>query len=479
MHITRDFIRDDDITREFLEKNLRKIAALIEENNKWNLTDVNVICEEVFGKILNNLFGYELVATSAEISGNFIAVDLIDYSNGVAFQVTSRKDRKKITDTVNKFNKSYLIKQIDSLNILVLGFLDGHKYDKPQEIYLDNNNVFSFGENVFDFERLIEEAAKKGSNQIFVDMYDNTNMIFDSGRLKMPSIVKATELLSQREHLSNPITGQATWKKGYGTVQLSAFIPEKYGEEICAMLEIRKYDMAGAYITFGQDVLISDFFVDEETFKLKHSMGREENETLACLQIQCVRFLIDAHSAYQLYLLFTELHKEYVRAQNQILEELGAKNFEKKGELFYLKSISEIEWEEIKYFAQNHDCCAENGCEEWNVFISHENFDIGLTILPYANGTKGGAYIHSMICVEPSNLHKGMLDVYWKPKRVIENAIKVNLDNVTRWKADYTLNWLEKKLLPEAHRYYIKSMLGSSETRGFLSKLMRHLVRNR
>ena len=61
--------------------------------------------------------------------------------------------------------------------------------------------------------------------------------------------------------------------------------------------------VAGAYITFGQDVLMSDFFVDEETFKLKHSMDREEKETLACLQIQCVRFLIDAHSAYQLYLL--------------------------------------------------------------------------------------------------------------------------------------------------------------------------------
>lgn len=91
---------------------------------------------------------------SAEVSGNFIAVDLIDYDNKVAFQVTSRSDRKKIESTIEKFNKSDISKQVESLNILILDDQE-HTYNKPEKITLVNNKEFSFKENIYNFKKLL------------------------------------------------------------------------------------------------------------------------------------------------------------------------------------------------------------------------------------------------------------------------------------------------------------------------------------
>lgn len=94
--ITHESIKDSDIDIKRVEKSLFEIAEAININNKNNLTDINVICEEIFGQILNKLYDIKLVSMSAEVSGNFIAVDLVDYRNRIAYQVTSRCDRNKI-----------------------------------------------------------------------------------------------------------------------------------------------------------------------------------------------------------------------------------------------------------------------------------------------------------------------------------------------------------------------------------------------
>ena len=77
--VTRESIKDSDINIKRVENRLFEIAESIKINNKNNLTDINVICEEIFGQILNKLYDINLVSMSAEVSGNFIAVDLVDY----------------------------------------------------------------------------------------------------------------------------------------------------------------------------------------------------------------------------------------------------------------------------------------------------------------------------------------------------------------------------------------------------------------
>jgi hypothetical protein len=93
---TKKFLVDNDITIERLEKRLILISDQITKNNKFNLTDINIICEEIFGKILNRLYGYKLVALTAKVSSNYVAIDLLDKENKIAYQVTSVDDRKKL-----------------------------------------------------------------------------------------------------------------------------------------------------------------------------------------------------------------------------------------------------------------------------------------------------------------------------------------------------------------------------------------------
>ena len=74
------------------------------KNNDISIKSGNIICEEVFGQILNRLFEINLIAISLEINRNFPAVDLIDYDNKIAYQVTTQGTKEKINHTIEVFN---------------------------------------------------------------------------------------------------------------------------------------------------------------------------------------------------------------------------------------------------------------------------------------------------------------------------------------------------------------------------------------
>ena len=143
MHrVTRKSIKDSDIDLARVEKRLSEIAEEIKINNKNNLTDINVICEEIFGQILNKLYDIKLVSMSAEVSGNYIAVDLVDYEKRIAYQVTSQNIRNKIDRTLEKFNSSSMYKDIDEVHFLILSS-DEHRYNGKDTKCLNNGRIFS------------------------------------------------------------------------------------------------------------------------------------------------------------------------------------------------------------------------------------------------------------------------------------------------------------------------------------------------
>ena len=68
MHeIIQKSISDTDIDLKRLKKCLIEIEKAIKISNRKNLTDINVICEEIFGMILNKLYNIHLVSMSAEV----------------------------------------------------------------------------------------------------------------------------------------------------------------------------------------------------------------------------------------------------------------------------------------------------------------------------------------------------------------------------------------------------------------------------
>ena len=264
---------------------------------------------------------------SAEVSGNFIAVDLVDYRNRIAYQVTSRRDSQKIKQTIQKFNDSGLYNDIDELRFLILNSVE-HKYKGADIIHLKSGKEFSYTKNIMNFKKLIGEIEKKNEikNNFIVDVYDCISMVYDSGRLKYFSIVKETESLMK--NVTIDLDDTKSWIKGYGDIQLSAFIPLSYKGELSCMLQIRQHNLSDTYITFDQETLLADYFVSEAEFETKHNVGRYEDEEEMYMQIQNMRINLNAHTAYHIYKLFEELKEEYFETRRQIDSILGVEKSE-------------------------------------------------------------------------------------------------------------------------------------------------------
>ncbi|ENK0556770.1 SMEK domain-containing protein [Clostridium sporogenes] len=449
--MTIEYIKDEDITIDSIKRRLCEVALGIKKNNKINLTDINVICEEIFGKILNEIFDINLVSMSAEVSGNFIAVDLIDYDKKVAFQVTSRSDREKIENTIEKFNKSDISKQIDRLNILILDDQE-HTYYKPEKTTLVNNNEFSFKDNIYNFRKITDLIRERNEreNGFIIKIYDDINMVFDSGRIKYFSIVKNTELLTSDVHYESDET--AIWKHGYGDIQLTAFIPLTYEKKISCLLEFRQHDIAAAYITFDQERLLQDYFVEEDEFKRKHNVGRYVDEEMLYMQIENVRFNINAHTGYHIFQLFSELKDQYFESKKLIDKKLGTEAIRKIEDKYCLMTINEQQWNEILFFARKHDWFSDDGEYEWNIFNNNWSND-SLILSPNVHSEIRGDIL-AKISVDYSRENISMLDVFWEPGFKFDKRSMEGFDNVVKWKADYTLDWMKNKLLPEAQEFY-------------------------
>lgn len=443
---TKEMLTDEDITIERVANRLRKISKEIKKSNKLNLCDINIICEEIFGEILNILYGYELTVKSMEAKSNYVAVDLVDENNKIAFQVTSRVDVAKIKDTLRKFVKNELYKNIDSLYILILSD-DLHNYrDYDKEVDIKTRENFSIRDNVINFEKLISiiEDKSRNNHKLLVDIYDHICMIFESGRLSWKSILSKTEELS--EERINHTKENYGWKKGYGDVCLFAFVPKTYEEQLSCLLEFRQSDIEGMYITIDQEELVKDYFVTREIFKDKHIVGREISEDDSWIDIGNVRMRINAHSADHLYRLFDELWNSYKEATYEINKIMGVKGMLEKEGKYLIANISKEEWEKVIRFAENHRWDREGGEEKWNIFNILSNNCLFLS--PYLYGNKGKGIIHAEIRSEI--LNNDTVNVYWKPGYKDTSYYCMDyFDNKVKWKANYTKDWFMDCLLPK------------------------------
>jgi hypothetical protein len=123
--------------------------------NSIHLYDINIHSEEFFKDLLNKVYGYQL----ENLNYSYIlseSVDLGDSQNGIAFQVTSNKSRKKIAETVRSFYDNGTSRDYPVLKILLLG-------DKPKrhDSYLQHNEFkFDLRSDIIDFSDLLKSIGK-------------------------------------------------------------------------------------------------------------------------------------------------------------------------------------------------------------------------------------------------------------------------------------------------------------------------------
>lgn len=114
----------------------------MELDNCINFYDINRVSEGFVCALLNEVYGYELSNLNDQ-QKNQCVIDLGDVHKGVAVQVTSRTDAKKIQDTLRKFTEKQFEKTYPNG---VRFFIISNSPVKRGHI---NWEVFSF----FDFER--------------------------------------------------------------------------------------------------------------------------------------------------------------------------------------------------------------------------------------------------------------------------------------------------------------------------------------
>ena len=94
-------LRKSELEKSIIER-LAILSTKVSLLNSVYYTDINRSCEDFYCRILNYVFGYELVNINID-EDNSVAIDLGDKKNKLAIQVTSENRLEKSRDTLQKF----------------------------------------------------------------------------------------------------------------------------------------------------------------------------------------------------------------------------------------------------------------------------------------------------------------------------------------------------------------------------------------
>jgi len=135
-------------------------ARFVLEVEGFNATSqyhINIHAESFLIPVLNETFGLELENLNSTQKKNYPAIDLADFKNKVAFQVTSTADFDKIKSTLETFSKYKLDQQFDVLYIYIITHKK-EKYNAPKLAgVIPNSFTFDSDEHILDKDDLLKK----------------------------------------------------------------------------------------------------------------------------------------------------------------------------------------------------------------------------------------------------------------------------------------------------------------------------------
>lgn len=132
-------------------------------NNLCGSTDINRECEDFFKDIFNIMYDYELINLNTE-RPNFPGVDIGDYKNMIAFQITCKNDKSKIIHTLEEIQIHNLKKYFKSFKILILSKKKQYNFDNIKSLM--NDLSFNPLTDIIDLEYLVNEINKCSLNKL-------------------------------------------------------------------------------------------------------------------------------------------------------------------------------------------------------------------------------------------------------------------------------------------------------------------------
>lgn len=118
---------------------------------------INIHAESFLVPVLNEVFGLQLENLNSTQYKNFPAIDLADFKNRVAFQITSTSSFDKIKSTLETFAKHELQKQFDVLYIYILTEKRPQYNDTKLNSVIPSSFLFSTNDHVVDKDIILQK----------------------------------------------------------------------------------------------------------------------------------------------------------------------------------------------------------------------------------------------------------------------------------------------------------------------------------
>jgi hypothetical protein len=136
----------------------------VEGFNASNLYDINIHAEGFLIPVLNEVFGLRLENLNTTQKKNFPAIDLADFKNRVAFQITATSDFDKIKNTLETFKEHKLNEVFDVLYIYIITHKKGKYKDEKLKALIPQDFIFTTSENVIDKDNLLQKVTALSSS---------------------------------------------------------------------------------------------------------------------------------------------------------------------------------------------------------------------------------------------------------------------------------------------------------------------------
>lgn len=159
--------------KDSIDKIAKFLARFSEEVRSYNdagLYDINIHAENALIPILNAVFDIQLQNANSLNKKNFPAVDLVDFNNRIAFQVTSTSSIDKVKNTLVKFTNHDLKSKFDTLYIFILT----HKENKYSDKIIKENTPADFE---FDPDTHIIDLGNLNQRITYIQSLDKLQFI--------------------------------------------------------------------------------------------------------------------------------------------------------------------------------------------------------------------------------------------------------------------------------------------------------------
>lgn len=423
----------DNTKSEEIKQYLSILANYIYISNKQGCHDINKICENFFGGLINIINDLKLINMN-RIKVNFPAIDLGDKDNKISYQITSESNSSKVKECIKKFEELSLYNDYDNLIILILG-----KNNTKNRI-LNNGKytckIIDFGDLGNEIDNLTDDK-KSEVYEYFKDKLDKK--LFE--KIYEISIDKNL-LIGETIIDSYPFCYYAY---GLGKVRVDAYLPIKESGNISVCFQFSKEDISGCSITLGDDELKRYFFCDCGKKLEDRSFVAYSDINKVIVDFPNNRFEVDMDTAHQIVKIIDSLNKICTDREINLIKVIGASDFEQydKG-IYRMVRVPKRIWDMMSRFANKHDYLAENR-GEWEIFNPQwSNERIVICRNPHY------MEINVDILVNITIKEKGMdfVDILWEEGYSFFLKENEGFNNKHKWKVDYTHDWIINEFIP-------------------------------